>query len=339
MKQGHGNGSSSNAGRRRRQKRRTTTPVDTPPSPTEVTAPHEVFTGDEPIKIVLIHGTFAEGAAWTKEDSALWRTLRNAIPEAHIETFSWGGGNSNQVRFRAGFELAAMLSAELLTGVRSRRILICHSHGSHAVIGAIRTLRNFNDLVCGLVFINTPFLEGWVPPRALAERVGSPNLCFVIFMAIVSAFWEVLPFWWTFLTGISIGYAGAIFVAWARASSEESWYWRSTLPVKDAISFPVLAITCKYDEPLLLLGGLSGVQRWIQTIYMSPLSYLLFDSFRVRLPIEIWPLRILAVLSYPIRPLLPLAMTVCGAVLALAYGQRPVRDCMMTFFVTKTTTG
>ena len=72
---------------------------------------HQVFTNGDPIVVTLVHGTYARGAAWTKEGSALRSQIAEALVghgrDAHFDVFEWSERNTHKARIKAGYELAA----------------------------------------------------------------------------------------------------------------------------------------------------------------------------------------------------------------------------------------
>ena len=115
------------------------------------------------ILVTLVHGTFAAGAPWTRQDSALCAALRRQIPGASIEAFTWSGRNSNGARMQAARELAEWTDARFAKAQREesgpiRHYVIAHSHGGNVVLHACR-FRSFADHLSKLVCLSTPFLS------------------------------------------------------------------------------------------------------------------------------------------------------------------------------------
>jgi len=115
------------------------------------------------ILVTLVHGTFAPGAAWTRQDSALCAALRREIPGASIEAFTWSGRNSNDARMQAARELAEWADARLARARSEesgtvQHYVIAHSHGGNVVLYACR-FRSFADQLTKLVCLSTPFLS------------------------------------------------------------------------------------------------------------------------------------------------------------------------------------
>jgi hypothetical protein len=54
---------------------------------------------------LLVHGTWARGAQWTKPGSALCGRLLKSFPDATMDRLEWGGANSFQARLEAADRL------------------------------------------------------------------------------------------------------------------------------------------------------------------------------------------------------------------------------------------
>jgi pimeloyl-ACP methyl ester carboxylesterase len=107
---------------------------------------------------VLIHGTFARGAAWTGDDSGLVKALREAYPSCKIFRFTWTGGNSHSDRLSAANELQELLKSCADAYPRGRIHLVGHSHGGNVALYALRDV-SVAELVTSLVCISSPFIR------------------------------------------------------------------------------------------------------------------------------------------------------------------------------------
>src|SRR5687767_4485493 len=119
-----------------------------------------------PVLITLVHGTFAPGAAWTRDDSALCKALRERLPGASIGAFPWSGRNSNKARLDAALELAQWTETRITECEREHggpidHYVIAHSHGGNVALYACRS-RHFADHLTKLVCLSTPFLSARV---------------------------------------------------------------------------------------------------------------------------------------------------------------------------------
>jgi pimeloyl-ACP methyl ester carboxylesterase len=107
--------------------------------------------------IVLVHGTFAADAAWTKPDHKFYKALQAKPNRAKIKTFVWSGENSHEARLVAADQLAQFVCA-LNLPLYARAHLIAHSHGGNVVLYALKEPA-FRSRVGSLSFMGTPFLE------------------------------------------------------------------------------------------------------------------------------------------------------------------------------------
>jgi hypothetical protein len=82
---------------------------------------------------ILIHGTFARNAPWTREGSEFRRALANHFagdPESlRFETLQWSGRNTRSSRIAAAGELSKLVARFYTTNADEDIVLIGHSHG------------------------------------------------------------------------------------------------------------------------------------------------------------------------------------------------------------------
>jgi hypothetical protein len=115
--------------------------------------------GGKPPVFVLVHGTFARGAAWTQEGSTLRKALHARYGEvACFREFLWSGENSHKERVQAGDELRIFLQ-NLGSEVADRPLfIVAHSHGGNVALYALRDVQ-IAERVSGIVTMGTPFLD------------------------------------------------------------------------------------------------------------------------------------------------------------------------------------
>lgn len=107
-------------------------------------------------RVVLIHGTFAKDADWTKEGSKLVKAI-SQIEGSEPISFSWSGKNSHKARKIASDELADFLRSDALLHPDAKRTIVAHSHGGNVALRALRQIEDeveVEDLIC----LGTPFL-------------------------------------------------------------------------------------------------------------------------------------------------------------------------------------
>lgn len=146
--------------------------------------------------ITLVHGTFAKGAAWTREGSALHGALAKGLGSAaRVQYFDWSGRNTHQARLVAGKELAAFLTKSASDYPDAKRVTIAHSHGGNIALYARRHASEpaaSDHVVC----LATPFIRCQMRKRLplftqLAWLFVCLYLAFLIFAmgaSIVSTF-------------------------------------------------------------------------------------------------------------------------------------------------------
>ena len=136
--------------------------------------------GDAPPVFILIHGTFAREAAWTKEDAALALSLKRRYGDARFRQFLWTGKNSHEARLSAGRDLDAFILEVRKEFPASPIFLIGHSHGGNVILYGLRR-REVADQVTGVLCMATPFIKtgardlsslfsflGWAVPLQIA---------------------------------------------------------------------------------------------------------------------------------------------------------------------------
>lgn len=123
-----------------------------------------------PVLVVLVHGTFARGATWTRPSaSPLCARLRRAFGTAlEFDAFEWSGENSHAARVDGGVALAAHLQ-DLVDHRRGRALFVIgHSHGGTVITHALRHRPVLVRELDGVVFLSTPFLQVRRRPHASA---------------------------------------------------------------------------------------------------------------------------------------------------------------------------
>src|SRR5512139_309573 len=107
--------------------------------------------------VVLVHGTFAQGAEWTRPESVVGAALSRALRRSHVYAFDWSGRNTHRARLRAGADLAQRLLQVRQAHPSARLHVVAHSHGGNVVGYALRAAgvrQAVDDLVCqGTTFI------------------------------------------------------------------------------------------------------------------------------------------------------------------------------------------
>lgn len=98
--------------------------------------------------VTLVHGTWARHAAWTQEDSRLWRALINK--GYTVERVSWSGWNRYTARARGSVALGDHLDRH----PDVHHVVIAHSHGGNV---AVRALDGDVRAIKGVICFNTPF--------------------------------------------------------------------------------------------------------------------------------------------------------------------------------------
>jgi hypothetical protein len=167
------------------------------------------YAGEDEIIAFLIHGTFAQGAAWTQPNSMLCNALQCAV--AHqgkrliTETVNWGGSNSLQARRIGARSLLRAFTNHHRRKPNATYVAIGHSHGGSVIAyarldtdaEAIRDESIDNAAFvekCGAVFLSTPFID--LKARDGLENIVTIPIAFigyiVFFFSLHSQVWEIV---------------------------------------------------------------------------------------------------------------------------------------------------
>jgi hypothetical protein len=138
------------------------------------------MTGERASVITLVHGTFARDAPWTRSDSALSTSLRQA--GCHVTQFAWSGRNSHRARSDAAKGLVAHLRQQLTEHPRARHWVIAHSHGGNVALHAAEQVRAERGRAAAVttLALATPFLHA--RPRSIT---GWPLFIIVLFSVLL----------------------------------------------------------------------------------------------------------------------------------------------------------
>lgn len=142
--------------------------------------------------IVLIHGTFATDAPWTRPNSWFGQSLaealaRRSIASAELTFIDWSGGNSHTARITGSRALAAHVNALGLEPDDSC-YLVGHSHGGNIALHAIVHNDATREQVDGVVTLATPFLF-FRDETPLVARIAAG----LDASAIAAVVWAVIP--------------------------------------------------------------------------------------------------------------------------------------------------
>ncbi len=110
--------------------------------------------------VILVHGTWAVDARWTRPGSKLRQALAGLSPEVTVEVAKWSGRNSPAARRAGGDVLRARLADLLERHDSADHYLIAHSHGGNVVRYALVGMspedkRRIRKVIC----LATPFVS------------------------------------------------------------------------------------------------------------------------------------------------------------------------------------
>lgn len=122
---------------------------------------HSAAANKAPIVITLVHGTFAPGAAWTKDGSTLRRQIADALGSqdqvVHFDVFKWSGRNTHKARIKAGHELANHIRKLRKSCPHCNHFIVAHSHGGNIALFSHKHLPEKLHAL-GIATLGTPFL-------------------------------------------------------------------------------------------------------------------------------------------------------------------------------------
>jgi pimeloyl-ACP methyl ester carboxylesterase len=210
---------------------------------------------------VLVHGTFARDAAWTKSDSSMAEAIRSGLGEPWQTThFNWSGENSYQGRETASDELAKVLEALVSESEQSQVVVIAHSHGGNVAMRALKKMKETRQIQA-LVTLGTPILrvqlKNWAPPSVYAISLWA-WFSFAIYLAYRYASSAVES---TMSTLTFAGVLVATLVAWIfhfqlKKAKNEAREIQLVSYEPEMGNVPLLIIKHRFDEANLWLSAL-----------------------------------------------------------------------------------
>ena len=107
--------------------------------------------------ITLVHGTFAHGASWIRDDSPLPSKLRAAGKGRFLTfPFRWSGRNTHEARIAAGRDLARCILHRTKQYPTARQVVIAHSHAGNVALYAA-SASQIPEL--RIITLGTPFIR------------------------------------------------------------------------------------------------------------------------------------------------------------------------------------
>lgn len=196
-----------------------------------------------PYVVVLVHGTFAQGAPWTQPGSMLRRQIEAEVSQkdrrkVEFEVFCWSGENSHTERRRAAIALSRRLRQLRLARPNAYLFTISHSHGGNVVLRALNSSKRLRELVSGAVCISTPYLM--LKPRR--PTLATIPVAFNMLMDKLLGHTGELLSYVALFTLISIPFT-IPYVLWAKnvptLAQIDSCYWTSTVSCAKGMSLVI----------------------------------------------------------------------------------------------------
>jgi hypothetical protein len=153
---------------------------------------------DPSVLVLLVHGTFARGAAWTRDCSELCGVVKKACENAGFapvfKAVEWSGWNVSSHRRRAGATISNTIREQ--ASAHRGTLLFAHSHGGSAAAFAMKEDASLGGRLAGVAFLSTPFV-------ALRMRPGVETSALSVSISLFIAAFATLT--WLVWTAMLIG--------------------------------------------------------------------------------------------------------------------------------------
>jgi pimeloyl-ACP methyl ester carboxylesterase len=135
-----------------------------------------IHMAEERLTLMLLHGTWARDAPWTRPDGPLVAALRKAFPNLKgFDRIAWTGKNT----FKARLEGADRLIESLSVLPDNERAVLCgHSHAGGAICYALTKRPELARKVKAAIFLSTPFFLFRLSPswRVISDASNVPTV-------------------------------------------------------------------------------------------------------------------------------------------------------------------
>lgn len=199
--------------------------------------------------VMLIHGTYARNARWTRSSGLFASRLKDRLPDSSIYRLLWSGDNSHSQRVRAAIAIKQWIK----TQPHGTVYLIGHSHGG--LIAALAATYA-NDKRVKVITLSTPFIN--ITPRyasfvpRFGPRENKDNEKRLVLGLIINSIVLSLLFFPT--TGLAL-----ILIAMAVSFTVFFWF---TFSENSYMKFAI-----KFDEFIDLIS--SSIERRSEEIYRT----------------------------------------------------------------------
>ena len=219
-----------------------------------------------PIVVTLVHGTFAKGAPWTKDGSALRLQIAAELGrlehEVIFDIFEWSGRNTHKARVKAGYQLADHIRELRKRFPQNAHFIVAHSHGGNVALLAHKHLPQ--DLhALGIATLGTPFIHA-----ELADNLKGQSL--EALMAQAAPEPDNVSGFVTWIVGVP---AAIIYDTWLETTSYNAWYWFVGAAAATGLFAGYLAtlIVPYLARGWHRIGGKRAAARLAQAIAFSPI--------------------------------------------------------------------
>lgn len=198
--------------------------------------------------IILVHGTFAPGARWTRRFSPLVHAINASLDsdQTLVIPFGWSGKNSHRERSAAAKELIGLITDLRRLHPEARFLLIGHSHGGNVSL-MVAAHPAVSDAVLGSVCLATPFLV----LRDRRSALELQGLVVSILAAVIAL---------SILGYLPYEYHGGLEALLSHAYALDSfWKWPATLAV--LALFPLALVIMLSGAAAAFMGAGSYMER------------------------------------------------------------------------------
>jgi pimeloyl-ACP methyl ester carboxylesterase len=137
---------------------------------------------------LLVHGTFAQGAEWTRAHSPLRQCIKDACDKRNeASTFipiEWSGRNRIRDRLTAAETIFSNIEAVRNKLENEKIFLVGHSHGGSAIAYFLKRFNTDSNLIRAAIFLSTPFIAS-KQKQNIKSRVVIYSYTFYILIQIL----------------------------------------------------------------------------------------------------------------------------------------------------------
>jgi hypothetical protein len=185
---------------------------------------------------ILIHGTFAQNASWTKADSPLCKRLQSAaLALGHSAKFvpvEWSGKNLGRDRVATAKSIAGAIETGRTGNPDELIFLVGHSHGGSAIAYLLKNFSDVREKVAGCAFLSTPFVAQRLRPlwSELLTAIAAVAGMLIFFLVAVVTAYLVKKAGWLDRDGTKFQTIFAVMTCFVAGATAAAWIWIKLAP-------------------------------------------------------------------------------------------------------------